>query len=112
MAGFEYDIFSIAWGHGGGKAETKIRNELNARGANGWELVGMTRDESPDDDHSEEVVLFVFKRPAKKGKKKDKKDKKAKKDKKPKSEKAPETQKVPNVQKPPPPEKPRKKRKK
>ena len=82
MAGFEYDVFSIAWGHGGNKAEAKIREELNSRGEDGWELVGMTRDESPDDKHSEEVVLFVFKRPRKKGKNKDKNKKKNTKNKK------------------------------
>lgn len=117
MAGFEYDVFSIAWGHGGNKAEAKIRDELNSRGEDGWELVGMTRDESPDDDHAEEVVLFVFKRPRKKGKNKDKSkakakdEKKAKKQKRAKIEKAPVTEKVPNVQTPPPPDKPKKKRK-
>lgn len=113
MAGFEYDIFSIAWGHGGTKAESKIREELNSRGEDGWELVGMTRDESPDDDHKEEVVLFVFKRPRKKGKNrdKDKKAKKSKKQRRGKAEKAPVTEKVPNVQTPPP-DKPKKKRSK
>ena len=30
--------------------------------AEGWELVATTRDESPSDDHDEEVVMFVFKR--------------------------------------------------
>jgi hypothetical protein len=39
-----------------------IKKELNKRGADGWELVGVTRDESPVDEHDEEVVLFVFKR--------------------------------------------------
>jgi hypothetical protein len=57
---FEYDLFATAWGHG---ANTdSIKGELNQRGAQGWELVGMTRDESPADDHDEEHVLFVFKR--------------------------------------------------
>jgi hypothetical protein len=81
VAAYEYDIFTIAWGHGGTKAETKIREELNARGADGWELVGMTRDESPQDEHEDEVVLFVFKRQAKKAKKAkaDKAEKKKKK---------------------------------
>ena len=60
MAAFEYDIYTVAWGHGG---ETDpIKAELNKRGADGWELTGMTRDESPEDDHDEEVVMFVFKR--------------------------------------------------
>jgi hypothetical protein len=111
MAGFEYDVFSIAWGHGGTKAEAKIREELNSRGEEGWELVGMTRDESPDDDHKEEVVLFVFKRPAKKGKKQKRKNREEKKARKGKAEKAPVTEKVPNVT-PPPSERPKKKRKK
>jgi hypothetical protein len=57
---FEYDLFGAAWGHGSDTA--KLKAELNKRGAEGWELVGMTRDESPDDDHDEEHVLFVFKR--------------------------------------------------
>lgn len=57
---FEYDLFAAAWGHG--SSTTAIKDELNRRGAEGWELVGMTRDESPDDDHDEEHVLFVFKR--------------------------------------------------
>ena len=60
MAKWEYSCYTQAWGHG---QDTKgIVAELNKRGAEGWELVGMTRDESPDDDHDEEVVLFVFKR--------------------------------------------------
>jgi hypothetical protein len=60
MAKFEYEIYTASWGHG---ADTnKIKQELNSRGGQGWELVGMTRDESPSDDHDEEVVLFVFKR--------------------------------------------------
>jgi hypothetical protein len=60
MAKFEYDIFTVAWGHG---ANTDpIKSELNRRGAEGWELVATTRDESPDDDHDDEVVMFVFKR--------------------------------------------------
>ncbi len=57
---FEYDIYTTQWGHG--MATTGILKELNKRGAKGWELVGMTRDESPEDDHDEEVVMFVFKR--------------------------------------------------
>lgn len=60
MTKFEYQIFTTAWGHGGDT--TKITNELNKRGAEGWELVATTRDESPDDKHDEEVVMFVFKR--------------------------------------------------
>jgi hypothetical protein len=60
MTKFEYDLYAVEWGHGG---ETKhIQAELNRRGAEGWELVGMTRDESPTDEHEEEHVLFVFKR--------------------------------------------------
>ena len=73
MAKFEDDIFTQSWGHGA--ATDGIRNELNARGAKGWDLVGMTRDESPTDDHDEEVVMFVFKR-AGGGKKAGKKKKK------------------------------------
>jgi len=78
---YEYDVYSAAWGHG--MKTEGIKKELNKRGAQGWELVGMTRDESPVDAHDEEVVLFVFKRetrgaakaapkakPAKKAKKK------------------------------------------
>ena len=64
---FEYDIFATAWGHG--MKTDGIRKELNKRGSAGWELVGMTRDESPVDEHEEEVVMFVFKR-AKRGSKK------------------------------------------
>ena len=61
MTKFEYEIFTVAWGHG---ADTNaIKTELNRRGAEGWELVATTRDESPEDDHEEEVVMFVFKRP-------------------------------------------------
>ena len=62
MHAFEYDTYTAAWGHG--QSTEAIRAELNRRGAQGWELVGMTRDESPSDEHSEEVVLFVFKRPS------------------------------------------------
>jgi len=72
--GFEYEVYTVAWGHG--MSTDGIRKELNKHGSDGWELVGMTRDESPTDEHDEEVVLFVFKRDAKKngsGKKKKKK---------------------------------------
>ncbi len=68
MAKFEYDLYTTPWGHGG--ATDKIKKELNKRGAEGWELVATTRDESPEDDHDEEVVMFVFKREKKSGKKK------------------------------------------
>ena len=60
MAKFEYDIFTVAWGHGA--TVEPIKAELNRRGAEGWELVATTRDESLTDDHDEEVVMFVFKR--------------------------------------------------
>jgi hypothetical protein len=84
MAKFEYDVYAVAWGHG---APTQpIVDELNLRGEDGWELVATTRDESPEDAHDEEVVMFVFKREkrkdkdkkaAKKAKKAEKKAKKA-----------------------------------
>lgn len=73
MAKFEYDVYTVAWGHGA--ATTTIVEELNKRGDDGWELVGTTRDESPNDKHDEEVVMFVFKR----AKRKDKAAKAAKK---------------------------------
>jgi len=60
MAAFEYDLFTAVWGHG--ESTDKILKELNRRGAEGWELVSTTRDESPDDKHEEETVLFMFKR--------------------------------------------------
>lgn len=73
MAKFEYEIYTVAWGHG---APTQpIVDELNKRGDDGWELVGTTRDESPDDDHDDEVVMFMFKREKKKDKDKKKKKK-------------------------------------
>ena len=60
MATFEYNVYTTAWGHG---QDTKpIVEELNKRGAEGWELIATTRDESPQDDHDDEVVMFVFKR--------------------------------------------------
>jgi hypothetical protein len=59
---FEYEVYSTAWGHG--MSTEPIKKELNKRGAAGWELIGMTRDESPVDEHDEEVVMFVFKREA------------------------------------------------
>jgi hypothetical protein len=63
----------VAWGHG---APTQpILDEMNKRGDDGWELVGTTRDESPDDDHADEVVMFVFQREKKKDKDKKKKKK-------------------------------------
>ncbi|MBK6692106.1 MAG: hypothetical protein IPG50_07870 [Myxococcales bacterium] len=62
---FEYDVYSVAWGHGASTAG--IVKELNKRGGDGWQLVGMTRDESPEDDHDEEVILFVFCREKKGG---------------------------------------------
>jgi len=76
MAKFEYDIYTVSWGHGA--ATDAIRDELNKRGGDGWDLVATTRDESPDDKHDEEIVMFVFKREKKKDKGKDK-DKKKKK---------------------------------
>jgi hypothetical protein len=57
---FEYDIYTVAWGHG--VDTSNIVKELNRRGAEGWELVATTRDESPADEHDDEVVMFVFKR--------------------------------------------------
>lgn len=57
---FEYEIYTVAWGHGGNTEG--IKTELNRRGAEGWELVATTRDESPADEHEDEVVMFVFKR--------------------------------------------------
>jgi hypothetical protein len=60
---YEYKTLVANWGHG--ESASKLEKELNKLGDKGWELVGMTRDESPDDDHDEEVVLFVFKRNAK-----------------------------------------------
>ena len=57
---FEYNIYTKVWGHG--QATDPIVAELNKRGAEGWELVGMTRDESPEDNHDEEEVMFVLKR--------------------------------------------------
>ena len=76
MAKFEYEIYTVAWGHGANTLP--IVEELNKRGDEGWELVGTTRDESPEDDHAEEVVMFVFKRAKKKDKAKKKAKKKAK----------------------------------
>jgi hypothetical protein len=71
MAKFEYDIYTVSWGHGA--ATEDIRKELNKRGDEGWEIVATTRDESPEDKHEEEIVMFVFKRSKKKNKKKNKK---------------------------------------
>ena len=71
MAKFEYDIYTVSWGHGA--ATDKITEELNKRGDDGWEIVATTRDESPEDKHEEEIVMFVFKRSKKKNKKKNKK---------------------------------------
>ncbi|CAN5870805.1 hypothetical protein BH11MYX2_BH11MYX2_23580 [soil metagenome] len=85
MAKFEYDVYTVAWGHGA--AVTTITEELNKRGEDGWELVGTTRDESPDDKHDEEVVMFVFKREKKKDKAAKKQAKLAKKEKKEKKDK-------------------------
>jgi len=56
---WEYDAYTVAWSTG--KPTGPIKAELNRRGAEGWELVGMTRDESTD-DNDDELVLFVFKR--------------------------------------------------
>ena len=71
MAKFEYDIYTVSWGHGA--ATDAICKELNKRGDDGWEIVATTRDESPEDKHEEEIVMFVFKRSKKKNKKKNKK---------------------------------------
>jgi len=61
MAAWEYDVYTVSWGHG--QSTVQITKELNRRGAQGWELCATTRDENPEDDHDEEVVMFVFKRP-------------------------------------------------
>jgi len=77
MAKFEYDVYAVAWGHG---APTQpIVDELNRRGEEGWEVVATTRDESPEDSHDEEVVMFVLKREKRKDDKESKADKKARK---------------------------------
>ena len=60
MTRWEYDVYTVNWGHG--QPTAGIKAELNRRGAEGWELVGMVRDESPDDDHDDEAILFAFKR--------------------------------------------------
>jgi len=60
MTKWEYNIYTVAWGHE--EDTNKIQAELNKRGAEGWELAGVTRDESPEDEHEHEVVMFVFKR--------------------------------------------------
>ena len=60
MTKFEYSIYTASWGHG--QSTDGLQGELNKRGSEGWELVGMTRDESPSDDHDDEIVMFVFKR--------------------------------------------------
>ncbi len=54
------DILTVASGHGA--STDPIQSELNRRGAEGWELVAMTRDENPADDHDEEVAMFVSER--------------------------------------------------
>lgn len=75
MVRFEYDVYAVAWGHG--SPTQPIVDELNRRGDEGWELVATTRDESPEDAHDEEHVLFVFKREKRKDKKAEKAAKKA-----------------------------------
>ena len=60
MTRWEYDVYTVSWGHGAPTAS--IKAELNRRGAEGWELVGMARDESPDGVSEEEAILFAFKR--------------------------------------------------
>ncbi len=60
MQKYEYDVYTVSWGHGSPTAG--IKAELNRRGAEGWELVGMTRDESPDGKAEDEAILFAFKR--------------------------------------------------
>jgi hypothetical protein len=62
MAKIEYKTMVMNFGHGDSTVE--LDKKLNVLGGEGWDLVGMTRDESPDDNHEEEVVLFVFKRHA------------------------------------------------
>lgn len=57
---YEYKTMVTNFGHD--DSPKKLEKELDALGAKGWELVGMSRDESPEDDHDEEVILFVFKR--------------------------------------------------
>ncbi len=64
MAKFEYHCSTVQWGHGDSTAP--IQKELNKLGADGWELAGLMRDESPSDAHDEEVALLIFKREKKK----------------------------------------------
>lgn len=61
MQTWEYDVYTVTWGHG--QSTAAIKSELNRRGAEGWEVVGMARDESPDGRAEEEAILFVLKRP-------------------------------------------------
>ena len=61
MQRWEYDVYTVSWGKDAPTAP--IKAELNRRGVEGWELVGMTRDESPDNDPDQEAILFAFKRP-------------------------------------------------
>jgi len=60
MQRFEYDVYTVTWGSGTSTAG--IKSELNRRGAEGWELVGLSRDESPTGKAEDESTMFVLKR--------------------------------------------------
>ncbi|HEX4923110.1 MAG TPA: DUF4177 domain-containing protein [Bdellovibrionales bacterium] len=61
MTTFEYRTLVSHWSHDADT--TRLSQTLNALGAEGWELAGMTRDESPDDEAENEAILMIFKRP-------------------------------------------------
>lgn len=61
MTRFEYRCLISHWSHD--SDTTRLTQSMNTLGAEGWELVGMTRDESPDDAAENEAVLLIFKRP-------------------------------------------------
>jgi len=60
MTQWEYRCLISHWNHSADT--TRLTDTMNKLGEHGWELVGMSRDESPENVAEEEAVLFVFKR--------------------------------------------------
>ncbi|MEQ1877855.1 MAG: hypothetical protein ABL958_14530 [Bdellovibrionia bacterium] len=60
MPQWEYRTLVSHWSHNADT--TRLVESMNKLGERGWELVSVTRDESPEDVPEEEACLFLFKR--------------------------------------------------
>ena len=72
MPQWEYRCLVSHWNHS--SSTDRLVETMNKLGERGWELVGMSRDESPENVAEEEAVLFVFKRHKKTGREQDPSD--------------------------------------